>query len=118
MDDGGGQFAQGHLEAAVAADGDHDLFGATKLSTDGRGKTKAHGASAAGGKPLAVVRCLVKLSRPHLVLADVGSHHGATSGQLVQAVDDSLHLEAAALAVFERVFCLPLVDLGQPSGRV
>ncbi len=47
----GGEFRDGHLEAAVAADGEDRLIGMREGCADGGRQSEAHGAEAAGGKP-------------------------------------------------------------------
>ena len=74
--DGGNQFLEGHLEAAVAGDGPDGGAGAAQLGAQGGGNLKAHYAEAAGGyEGVGAVEEQV-LRRPHLVLAHAGDDDG------------------------------------------
>jgi hypothetical protein len=94
------------------------LVRAGELRADGRRETEAHGAGAAGGEPVVGFVVLVKLRRPHLVLADVGGDDRLAAGELIEFVDHLLHAQAALLLVGERVFLLVAVQLGEPLGGV
>ena len=79
----GGQLGDGHLEAAVAHDGEDQLVGTRELRADGRGQAEAHGAEAAGVDPQARLVEADELRGPHLVLADVGGDDGLAAGEPV-----------------------------------
>ena len=116
VDGGGGQFKQGHLEAAVTGDGDDGFVGAGELGADGGGEAEAHGAGAAGGEPVVAGVVFVELGSPHLMLADVGGDDGFAFGELVELVDDLLHAEAALLFVGEGEFLFVGVEVLEPLG--
>ena len=111
---GGGQFKQGHLEAAVARDGGNDFVWAGELSADGGGETEAHGAGTAGAEPMVAGVVFVELGGPHLVLAHVGGDDGFAFGELVELVDDLLHAQAALFFVAEGEFLFVAVEVGEP----
>jgi hypothetical protein len=111
---GGGQFKQGHLEAAVAGDGGDDFVWAGELSADGGGETEAHGAGTAGAEPVVAGVIFVELGGPHLVLTHVGGDDGFAFGELVELVDDLLHAQAALFFVAEGVFLFVAVEVGEP----
>ena len=52
----GGEFRDGHLESAVAHNGEDQLIGTGELRADGGGEAEAHGAQSAGVDPQARVR--------------------------------------------------------------
>ena len=79
----GGEFGDGHLEAAIAADGEDELVGARELRADGGGQAEAHGAESAGVDPEAGLVEAAELRGPHLVLADVAGDDGFAAGEAV-----------------------------------
>ena len=112
----GGEFGDGHLEAAVAADGEDQLIGAGELRADGGGKAEAHGAETAGVDPEAGFVEAEELRGPHLVLADVGGDDGFAGGEAVDFGHQVLRLDfGIARGRVVGMLDLPLADLVPPG---
>ncbi len=60
----------------------------------------------------------IKLSSPHLMLANVGYNNGFAVGKFIKLVDDVLHFETALPFEFEREFLFPAVEFLEPLGGV
>ena len=82
----GCEFRDGHLEAAIAADGEHEFIGAGHLSAERGGEPEAHGAESAGVDPEMRLVEADQLRGPHLVLADVGGDDGLAAGEPIDFV--------------------------------
>jgi len=105
-----GEFLEGHLQPAVADDGDDRLLGAPYLRPDRGRKAVPHRAQTAGGEPRPWAVHLPVLRRPHLVLADIRRHDGLALRHLVDALDDELRLQVLTRPrAVEGVVSLPLI---------
>src|SRR5581483_11378210 len=89
----GGKLGDGHLEAAVAHNGEDQLIGTGELRADSGRDTKAHRAEAAGIDPKVRRVKTNELSGPHLMLADVGSDDGAAAGKAINFAHHVLGLD-------------------------
>src|ERR1017187_3332114 len=112
----GGELGDGHLETAIAADGEDELIGAGELGADGGRKSKAHGAEAAGIDPEAGFVEAAELGGPHLMLADVAGDDGVAGGEAVDFGHEVLGLDfGVAGGGVVGVLVLPGADLMPPG---
>src|ERR1017187_6820159 len=112
----GGEVRDGHLEAAIAAEGENELIGAGHLRADGGRKPEAHGAEAAGVDPEAGFVEAAELGGPHLVLADVRGDDGVAAGEAVDFGHEVLGLDLGiAGGRVVGVLFFPCADLMPPG---
>ena len=114
VDRGGGQFFESHLEAAVSDHGPHFFVRTGKLRADRRWKPEAHGSGSTRADPMPVEPGQQELSRPHLVLSDIGRNDRSSVGDFLEHIQDALSAEAALSGILERVLLSPLGALAQP----
>ena len=116
----GGQLRDGHLEPAVAHDGENQLVGTRELRADSRRDSEPHGAETAGTEPETRLVEPDKLRRPHLVLPHVGSDDGLAAGEPVDLGHQVLRLDLGiGRRRLERMLLFPLpyaMPPGPPGG--
>ena len=111
----GGEVVQGHLESAVAHDGDHLSIGKCHLRTHGRRDAIAHRTESAGREPGARAREFPELGAPHLVLAHVDRSDGILAGILRERLDHELRLDVVGVFIVgQRVLGTPDFNSLQP----
>ncbi|MPM61341.1 hypothetical protein SDC9_108199 [bioreactor metagenome] len=109
-----GQLVAVHAEAAVSGAQHYRSVGTAHLCPDGRPQAEAHGAEAARGNELTRSAEVIILGRPHLVLPNVGGHHGPALGHLLNGLQNFVGSQSVGVAGQRRLLVgeNPLLPLG------
>ena len=80
----GGDLVHIHTEAAVSGDVDDGLLRAAHFGSDGCAQAVTHGAQAPGSQKLMGLFVFIILSRPHLMLTNLGDDQSISLGDPVE----------------------------------
>ena len=112
----GGKLGNGHLEAAIADEREHQLVRPRHLRADGGGQAETHGPETARGDPEPRLVEADQLRGPHLVLTHVGGDNGMPRGQAVDFAHEVLGLDFGIGNLRRQgVLGFPLADLMPPG---